>query len=226
MAKMNVAEVWRLVAGIMLAMVCLFLCGGIMVLGEETLVPLIVPIAIGVAFGAATATVGWKLFRWLTGSPRFLPNYLLGLAVGGILATFAIFFINRLTARPDRVEKAVVEKVYWKQHYRTQRNGRRGVTRGAPYKTYHVRLRLERGLERNFELPYAAYLYYHKGDTARLELERGVFGMEIVGDSFRKVKGKKGTTKRVYSSRKYPSKWRSTRRGAEKDGSEEGKTGD
>lgn len=113
----------------------------------------------------------------------------LGVLGGGLLLMCLFLTLNDcLATSPDRqyVDRAVVERVYHKDQHRSRRVGRRYISTGETYRTYHADIRmLSDGDDHTVSISPGEYSRYHKGDTLECKMRRGFFGISIVKDKRR-----------------------------------------
>lgn len=96
-------------------------------------------------------------------------------AIIGLLAYN--YFGTDLTALPR--ETTIVERVYHKTEYRTQRVGRGRYTRTNPHEVYYLSLHRPDGSTKNVKVNYEIYKRASKGDTALLPIGPGRLGWEV-----------------------------------------------
>lgn len=102
-----------------------------------------------------------------------VPVLLLVLAVGVCVCNYAF-------ADDERIEKAVVEKKYYKVHHKTRRVSRKRFTQGEPYNVYYMRVRLGNGETEEVKIDCNKYNRLHKGDTVTLSVSDGLFGIQVI----------------------------------------------
>lgn len=124
----------------------------------------------------------WRLWPSITGTRKVWINYMMQVFVACALFLLLFYIPNRLFADKEtrHEEKAVAERIYYKKHYRSRRISRRTYGRGEPYNKYYVDLRFGNGARKSLEIPLKQYNRTRKGDTLRMELEKGLFGFPVI----------------------------------------------
>lgn len=151
-------------------------------------------ILIPAALGAASAIVMWRLWRSLSGSEKYLPNFLIHTAVSGIMIALLILGLNRLFADESSLhsEMAVAERVYYQTRKRNKRVGRRYLPTGEEYKVYYMDVRLGNGKEKKIPLSANEYNRTRKGDTIVFKMEKGLFGIPVIMPEKYELRKKRG----------------------------------
>ena len=153
-------------------------------LSKHTLVNFRTTAACFATAALVSGMVMWKfrLWTWITGSSKFLPNYLCHSACTGILVT-ALFYICNYCYADDtagHIEKTVVEKKYYKVRHKTRRVSRGRYTRGEAYNVYYMKVRFADGSVKELETEHKKYSRLHEGDTIELFISEGLFGFPVV----------------------------------------------
>lgn len=140
------------------------------------------PGVIAVMIAAASGTTLWKIWRYVTSNDRFWVNYLCHLIFTTSLCLFLFYFLNFISPRKGSLhtEAVTVERLYSETHYHSKRVSRRVYTRGAPYKLYYAEVRFADGATKPLSVKLQQFNRLHKGDTIRLNLEKGLFGFPLV----------------------------------------------
>lgn len=121
---------------------------------------------LGVSNRIASTAIGLVLFTGVLGGGFLTLNHAAG---------------NGNDIRVD----AVVEQRYTKTRHHTKRVGRRYTRQGEPYKVYYVRFRMPDGQTADISTSIHYYSRVHSGDTIRLTLRTGLFGLPVITDTLR-----------------------------------------
>ena len=149
----------------------------------EICTPIWIPLVICLVIALSTGTVACRYLIPVTRMRQFWPNYILYTVALTLILFFAVLLINRLAVRDDGSgwRNALVEKVYRKKQHQTKRVSRKVyINTGHVYYTYGAKVRTEDDLTPDIRLTYRQYQRVNKGDTVRLYLRQGFFGMPIL----------------------------------------------
>lgn len=129
----------------------------------------------------AGVIIGMRMGR-VTGFTNTLINILFTAVSIWILIGSGLIALNFFTARSSEgeMERAIIEKKFTQTRYRTERNGRHGVSRGAPYKVYNLRLYHPAVKNRTFEVSKPVYDAVSKEDTVLINISRGCLKMRVM----------------------------------------------
>lgn len=124
----------------------------------------------------------WRLWPKVTGTGKVWINYIMQVVVACAFFLLLFYIPNSVFSdkSTNHEEKAVAERVYSKTHYRTRRISRRTYGRGEPYYKYYVDLRFENGSRKSLEIPLKQYNRTRKGDTLRIDIEKGLYGFPVI----------------------------------------------
>ena len=79
------------------------------------------------------------------------------------------------------IVQGIVENKYYEIHHQSKRIGRRSYGQGAPYKVYLMDLTIpELNRTKSIRISYSRYRHLHKGDTLRLDVAKGLFGVPVI----------------------------------------------
>lgn len=155
---------------------------------------------IGLAIAGMTLASLWKgavigLLLAAISFPAFFPiwhkiipdgklwHYAIGQAIlVGSLGFMLMFGLNYWFADKDSchtVEAHIVAK-FQQEHNRTRRSGRRYIPSGEKWYSYHVTIELPDGRRKNRKVPVSQYLRLRTGSKIDIEIEKGLFGMDII----------------------------------------------
>jgi len=142
-----------------------------------------IPWAIFAALSLLAAIPIWRWWRRITGSHKFIWNYLYGIVVIAAIISSAFYMSNYFLADPASkhpVTATVVNK-YSREQAKRRTVGRRIIyVPGEKTYTYHIVLRFENGLEKERPLPIKKYLKVRIGDKMEYDVERGFFGIPVI----------------------------------------------
>ena len=174
--------VGRAIVGTIVCLAALGCFGLSVALQHDTLINGWIPVSVAAVLGIGTSFMGWKLWIWLTDSRNMWINAAVHaiLAAGVLLAAF--YSINYWGRDDDtsHIEKVKVTSRYYKLHHRTERNGRRSYSRGAPYKVYFIQVTFPDGRTKDLQLPYSEYSRLRKSDIIDIELATGFFRIPVI----------------------------------------------
>lgn len=77
-------------------------------------------------------------------------------------------------------ESAVVERLYTKTRHHTKRISRRTMGVGEPYKVYFAEVSIQGIRNKELSFNHKQWRRLHKGDTLRLRVAKGAFGIPVV----------------------------------------------
>ena len=179
MTKSICKDSWRTFLGCVILFLCIMMIAGTVSLSASTLASPSIPIAIAVILAAISAIPLYRMWKWLTRSENFLPNFICHLIVFSSAFSFSIYALNfAFPQEGTRYQiKATVEKKISKTRHHSKRVGRRYTTQGEPYKVYEIEVRLPDSVKKDFSVNVERYIYSHKGDTVILNAEKGMFGI-------------------------------------------------
>lgn len=178
MAKKNTIGYVRI---IVLVLLSLIFYGGAMGIYGMTIVNPVWVIIISVMVAAMSGVVLWRLWPCVTGSERFVWNFICQTLFAAGLLMFVFFAGNYfLPSRSDaHQEKVIVEKVYSEERYRSKRVGRRYV-RGEPYKVYYMQVEFQDGRRKDLSITPGKAARLHKGDPLTLNVRKGFLGVPVI----------------------------------------------
>ncbi|CAK7061733.1 MAG: hypothetical protein PARBB_02924 [Parabacteroides distasonis] len=157
---------------------------GVYSLSRYTLVHFSVPL---VCFATVSLLSGVFLGRariwgWVTGSARFLPNFLCCSVCMCVLGLSLFYFCNYAFANDEEggMRDAVVEEKYQKVRHKSRRVGRNRYARGEAYNVYYMKVRFGDGPANELQIEQKRYARIHKGDTIRLFVSEGLFRVPVI----------------------------------------------
>ncbi len=167
---------------IIAALIIILGLGAIIGLSSLTMTSPWFPIGTAVAFAAITGSVLADKWEWLTGSRRFILNYICHLAVVSILMAAAFYVVNYAfaDAESSHTVKAVVERRYSETRYKTRRIRRNVYGNGEPYKVYYMELRFDNGMKKSRLIPLSKFNRVRKGDTINVNIAQGAFHIPVI----------------------------------------------
>lgn len=174
----------RVLAWIGLGVVFILSLGAFLTLKTLTLVRWWIPAVTAFVVAGMAGTTLWRIWRRLTGSPAFLPNFLLNLIFFTPFLTALFYSLNAgfvSDATPCK-EQVRVEEKYRERHHTSRRTGRRSYISGPDYYEYYVGVTI-REERRNIQLPYSIYKNIRQDSLLTLSLRRGLFGLDVIDTS-------------------------------------------
>ncbi len=156
--------------------------GGTIGFHENTIVEWWMPLSVCGVLSVVSGCVLWRVWCQLTGSGRFLLNFLCQTAFAWALLLFGFYLTNYCFAREasKHVEEVTVERVYSKTRYHSRRVGRGRYVRGEPYKVYYMEVTLADGRLKELSVNSDESRRLHKGTVLSLTLERGLWGVPVI----------------------------------------------
>ncbi|NBH87916.1 MULTISPECIES: hypothetical protein [Bacteroidales] len=165
----------------------IFLIGlavGVYSLSRYTLVRFSVPL---ICFATVSLLSGVllckaRIWGWITGSARFLPNFLC-CSVCTCVFCLSVFYICNYAFANDKeggMRDAVVEEKYQKVRHKSRRVGRNRYTRGEAYNVYYMKVRFVDGPVNELQIEQKRYARIHKGDTIQLFVSEGFFSVPVI----------------------------------------------
>lgn len=152
------------------------------ILSKRTNISVVYPAVFSIVLGFASGAVLWRKWRVVTESSAMIWNFLLNGVSAASLLFGAFYSANYAFAYSDtksEVEGTVVRK-YSETRYKSKRVARNRYTRGAPYKVYFAEVALPTGWKYEEEMSLSRWNKLRKGGSIKVELERGLFGIEVV----------------------------------------------
>lgn len=170
--------VWRCV----LAAVVVIAYAGACALVSRTLTEWWIPFAFSIALAFLAGVFLWKIWRWFTGSGRFIWNFLVcAVALTGIFSS-AFYIVNYACA--DRAttheEQAEVARVYYKVRHHSRRVGRNRYVQGEAYNVHFMEVKMSNGMLKELEIPYDCYRRTRKGERVTLPVAMGALGVPVI----------------------------------------------
>lgn len=170
------------IAAIALLCICLATCS--YALSQYTLAGFFIPSMYAAALSLLSGVVMWKwgIWRWLTRSEKFLPNYMVHSVCTGILGLSLFYICNYAFAndKNGKTRNCVVEKKFTRVRHKSRRVGRNRYTQGEAYSVYYIKIRLENGLTKELQTERNRYAGLHRGDTLKLPVSDGLFGIPVI----------------------------------------------
>lgn len=115
----------------------------------------------------------------LTGlSNKWLNKGLCVIATTGILSG-AFLFTNHIASSGNviRTENVVITRIYTETRYRSKRVAPRRYVNSQPYTVYVAELTFPNGRTRTIDIPYRKSRTFHNGDSIKVPIIRGFFGV-------------------------------------------------
>lgn len=141
-----------------------------------------IPWAIFAALSLLAAIPIWRWWRRITGSHKFIWNYLYGIVVIAAIISSAFYMSNYFLADPASkhpVTATVVNK-YSREQAKRRTVGRRSYYTGEKTYSYHILLRFETGHVKERPVPVSKYIKIRIGDKMEYDVERGLFGIPVI----------------------------------------------
>lgn len=166
--------------------IILFIClvTGIYSLSQYTLVRFCIPFICFVTMSLFASLFLGKAGIWgrVTGSMKYLPNYLCCFVCTCILGLSLFYICNYAFANDEKgeIRNVVVEEKYQKVRHKSRRVGRNRYVRGEAYNVYYMRVRLNDEQIKEFPIEQGKYARLHKGDTIPLFVSKGLLGVPVV----------------------------------------------
>lgn len=169
---------WRCVA----AGVVLVIYAGAVALVSRTLVDWQLVFAASALAAIFTSLISWKIWRWLTGSGRFVWNLIIGTVIFTGVFSAAYYIVNYSCAdrSTTHMERAIVERVFYKERHRSKRVGRNRYVQGEAYHVYFMQVRLSNGMSKELEIPFREYRKTRKGKEINLPVAAGALGAPVI----------------------------------------------
>lgn len=169
--------------------IVIFCVAGSRVILSETLVAWWVPVACVAVVTVAAGVPMMRIWPKLTGRQNVLLSWLCQLIIVGPVLLCTVLTLNMACASDSSAVTAdvVVARCYRETRYHTRRVSRRVYTRGAPYYVYCVEIDVNRDNRCTLEIPKKKYDRIYKGDTLRVDIKRGLFGMDVIDPATLKV---------------------------------------
>lgn len=164
-----------LVAAIGLGMSC--------ALQRNTLVEWWKPAALCLVPGCLVGVALGRVFVLKSPSGSQPANYLAGVAVAFSLTLGGFYSLNFYKSRPDTaaVVEAVVAKKYTEERTRGG-GGRRHHGTREKYTAYCVRIEVDGGWKKDFDVKAGEYVKIRTGRKFNLDVEEGLFGFPVIKD--------------------------------------------
>lgn len=124
----------------------------------------------------------WRCWKCITSSDKPIWNYLLNTLVAAAVLGSAFFIPNFIFSDRDSNHsvKATVMEKFSREQSKRRTVGRRIIYTGEKYRTYHIRLRFDNGLEKERPVDLHQYMRIHTGDKIDYNVERGLFGIPVI----------------------------------------------
>lgn len=135
-----------------------------------------------IAIALCAAVPMWRAWRRLTGTDKFVWNYLVGAVVIASIVSSAFYSLNYFFSDHDgkhSVDAEVVSK-YSREQAKRRTVGRRVIYTSDKTYTYHIVLRFQNGLEKEEPVPVSQYLKIRVGDMKTFYVEPGLFGIPVL----------------------------------------------
>lgn len=168
---------------IILLIIVMMLCLGCAVgIQGNTIIDWWIPTAIAYGAAAMTAVAGWRLWTWLSGSQNIPLNIGIHTFIGGTILLAAFYAINFWvkTDNPITPQNAEIVRAYSEEHHRTRRVGRRYVSQGEKYFTYHIDIKFPDGRQKKLSVAAGNLRSYHRGDSIEIDVQRGALGVPVI----------------------------------------------
>lgn len=181
MSKSNAKKSFGVMLGIAIFLTIIFYIGAI-TLQSYTLIRFRIPILITLFIAAVSGLTLWRIWKKLTGSDKFVWNYIFHTVfiTGFLLCAF--YTLNFVCADPStgHTVKGIVEKKYSKTRHKTRRISRNRYARGEAYKEYYFLIKLPDGVKKEQSVKINRYNRISTGDTLDIPISRGLFGPEVI----------------------------------------------
>lgn len=178
MAKSNVRRRLLIFALIFL---CISLYGTALALHDRCLDRFWLTAGICFITALASGATLWNVWRKITDIPSFPLNFLINAVFMTPLLMSAFYGMNILLAKePMHPEPAVVQRLYYDTRYHSRRVSRDTYTRGEAYKVYFVEVEFGNGKRKEFTLKHERWRRVHLGDTLKIPMTRGFFGVSVI----------------------------------------------
>lgn len=166
---------------IILVFIMIICIGAIIALQSITMIRWWIPLVGAAVLSFASGTTLWRIWRKLTTSDRFLPNFILHSVFFTFFLTTLFFSLNAIfTSENTRKEDAFVESKYREKHHRSRRVGRNRYVTGPAYYEYYITVKLKTGETRNIELPWETYQGIKNESDITLSFKKGLFGADVL----------------------------------------------
>lgn len=175
----------RVLVWIGLGLVFILSLGAFLTLKTLTLVKWWIPVGVAFVITGIAGTTLWRIWRRLTGSSSFLPNFLLNLIFFTPFLTALFYSLNAAFAsdKSPCKEQVRVEEKYRERHHTSRRVGKHSYISGPDYFEYYVSVTIREKDHRNLQLPYSTYKNIRRDSLLTLSLRRGLFGLEVIDTS-------------------------------------------
>lgn len=181
---MKIADKYHTAVVIALFFFLLFLMMGGYALSQYTLVPFGVPlvrsVVVSLIFGMALHRLG--MWAWLTGTTKFLLNYLC-CSVCTCVLVLSLFYVCNYAFADDEgggMRSAVIETKFHKVRHKSRRVGRNRYVQGEAYNVYYIKVRFDNDLVKELQVERNRYTRLHKGDTLSLFVSKGALGIPVL----------------------------------------------
>ena len=176
--------VWRTILCAVLMLVFFAMAGLVALLCRLTLMSFVGPLCVSALLSAILALPYCRLWQKLTLCSRTWVNAIVHIAACTVFFMLLFYGLNWLcrdTASHHSTE-ARVEKVYTETRRRSKRVRRGIYTQGEAYSVFVADISIG-GHTRSTDISYDAYRGLRKGDTLQVEIERGLFGFDIIDNA-------------------------------------------
>lgn len=181
---MKITDKYHSTVVIALIFLFLFLIAGVYALSQYTLlsfgIPLVRSAVVSLLFGMALHRLG--MWAWLTGSKKFLLNYLCCSVCTCVLVLSLFYICNYAFANDEGggMRSAVIEAKFHKVRHKSRRVGRNRYVQGEAYNVYYIKVRFGNDLLKELQVERNRYARLHKGDTLSLFVSEGALGIPVL----------------------------------------------
>lgn len=181
---MIIKDRYRNVFILTVVMILIGLVAAVYSLSRYTLIRFSVPLIYFVTISLLSGVFLWKarIWGWVTGSVRFLPNFLCGSACMCVFCLSLFYICNYAFANDEEggMRDAVVEEKYQKVRHKSRRVGRNRYARGESYNVYYMKVRFGDGPANELQIERNRYARIHVGDTIQLFVSEGLWGVPVI----------------------------------------------
>ncbi len=181
MSKSNARKYYGVLTGIVIFLTIIFYIGAY-TLQSYTLIQFWIPVSVTLFIAVVSGLTLWRIWKRLTGSDKFVWNYIFHVMFLAGFLLCAFYTINFICAdsTTEHTVKGVVEKKYYKTRHKTRRVSRNRYARGEAYREYYFLIALPDGMRKEQSVTINRYNRVSTGDTLNIPLSRGLFGPEVI----------------------------------------------